>query len=113
LAGEDDFERPRPTPNAALAAGWRAESAYDDDRASFLDDLACGHEVADARIRGLALRARADADRPYARWLARRLTGKKCPPARSLADDMRQDLEQVAARAKDAAPKLVPVAGTP
>ena len=76
------------------------EQAYDEDLATYLGDLACASDVPEAQTRGLARRALDDANRArlFAQRLAARLIGSDCPPAKGLADDMRRQLEQLAAR---------------
>ena len=93
---------PEPEPYEWGPRKWATEQAYDEDLAKFLGDLACGREVPEAQTRGLARRALAGGngliDSPLlGERLAARLTGPDCPPAKGLPDDLRRQLEQLAA----------------
>jgi hypothetical protein len=100
---------PRPEPFEWGERKWTTERAYDEDLAAFLGDLACGRDVADAQTRGLVRRALEPAqqegapDRLWHKLFAARVIGTDCPPAAELPQDMRRQLEQLAARG-DAVP---------
>lgn len=83
-------------------AKWATESAYDEDLAVFLGDLACGRDVVEAQTRGLADRALetggAETSRVWPVLFAARVIGTNCPPAKGLHEDMRRQLEQLAVR---------------
>ena len=75
-----------------------------------LGELACGPEVAEAQIRGLARRAlgparpqEGESDRLWPRLFAARVIGADCSPAEGLPDNMRHQLEELAAQADAAA----------
>jgi uncharacterized protein YjbI with pentapeptide repeats len=114
-------------PNAIFSAGypfpapadwgrhnWATEEAYDEDLATFLGDLACGRDVPEAQAQGLARRALLTFDfEPKRVWpalFAKQVTGPNCPPAKGLAEDMRRQLEQLAAQgdAAAASPQAAP-----
>ena len=109
-AGLDFPEEWRSEPNVMFEPGdpvhepfewgrpnWTTEDAYDEDLAKFLADLACGRDVPEAQAHGLALRALNFRNRLFSQRLAARLLAD-CPPAEELPEDMRRDLERVAAR---------------
>lgn len=81
---------------------WATDDAYDEELAEFLGELACGDNATTYVARGLAERVWSDSNRLYAKQLAARLTGDNCPPAAELPDDMRANLEQLAAGAPPA-----------
>jgi hypothetical protein len=95
---------PKPEPFSWGKPTWATEQAYDDDLAKYLGDLACGGDVPEAQTRGLALRAlylarpSEEPDRLWPRFFAARVTGRDCPPAKELPEDMRRALEQLAAQ---------------
>lgn len=78
---------------------WKTVEEYDKDLAAFLGNLACGTTPPVAH--GLALRALVtdpnEPDRRFPARLAARLTGDDCPPAAGLPDDLRKELEKLAA----------------
>ncbi len=89
---------------------WTTAQAYDEDLAAFLGDLACGPEVADAQIRGLARRAlepaRPQAAAPDRLWpslFAARVIGADCPSAEGLPGDLRRRLVELATQGDAAA----------
>jgi uncharacterized protein YjbI with pentapeptide repeats len=101
---------PQPESFAWGRPTWDTERAYDEDLAAFLGDLACGPDVAEAQIRGLARRALEPArpqegapDRVWPRLFAPRVIGPDCPPAEGLPGDMRRRLEELAAQGDEAA----------
>jgi uncharacterized protein YjbI with pentapeptide repeats len=94
---------PQPEPFAWGEPKWATERAYDEDLAKLLGELACGRDVAEAQIRGLARRALeparsqgSEADRLWPRLFAARVIGADCPPAKVLPDNVRIQLEQLA-----------------
>jgi uncharacterized protein YjbI with pentapeptide repeats len=96
---------PQPEPFAWGDRKWTTEQAYDEELAAFLGDLACGRDVAEAQIRGLARRALEPArpserapDRLWPRLFAARVSGADCPPAEGLPGDLRRRLEELAAQ---------------
>jgi uncharacterized protein YjbI with pentapeptide repeats len=96
---------PRPEPFTWGRPNWDTEQAYDEDLAAFLGDLACGRDAPAAQTHGLARRALEPArpeggepDRLWPRLFAARVVGPACPPAEMLPDDMRRQLEQLAAQ---------------
>jgi hypothetical protein len=100
---------PEPEPLDWGPPKWPTEQAYDEDLAKFLGDLACGRDVSEAQTRGLARRAlvtagfdksiKGEPDRVWLWLFAARLIGPDCPPAKGLPEDMRHQLEQLAAKA--------------
>jgi uncharacterized protein YjbI with pentapeptide repeats len=101
---------PKPEPFAWGRPNWHTERAYDEDLAAFLGDLACSGGVPQAQIRGLARRALQPArpqegghNRLWPKLFAARVIGPDCSPAEGLPDDMRRQLEQLAAQADAAA----------
>jgi uncharacterized protein YjbI with pentapeptide repeats len=80
---------------------WGTEAAYDEALADFLGELACGDTATVHVAQGLTRRARWDRERLYARRLAGRLLGDDCPPAADLPDELRHQLEELAARAAE------------
>jgi uncharacterized protein YjbI with pentapeptide repeats len=96
---------PRPEPLAWGRPRWASDQTYDQDLATFLGDLACGGDAPAAQTRGLARRALeparpggGESDRLWPRLFAARVVGPDCPPAELLPDDMRRQLEQLAAQ---------------
>jgi uncharacterized protein YjbI with pentapeptide repeats len=96
---------PRAEPFAWGRRKWDDEQAYDEDLAAFLGDLACGSDAPAAQTRGLARRALelarpegGEPDRPWPRLFAARVVGPDCPRAEILPDDLRRQLEQLAAQ---------------
>jgi hypothetical protein len=70
----------------------------------FLGDLACNPNGPEAQTRALAKRAfytgqpfGGEPDRLWPRFFAARVISPDCPPAKGLPDDMRRQLEQLAA----------------
>jgi uncharacterized protein YjbI with pentapeptide repeats len=100
---------PVPLPFPWGRAKWFSEHEYDRDLAEFLGDLACGRDVPEAQTRGLANRAvwigRAP-DRLWPRIFAARVTGPDCPPAAGLPEDMRRNLEELAAQLEEESPTV-------
>ena len=101
---------PEPEPFDWGPRKWATEEAYDEDLAKFLGDLACGSDVPEAQTRGLArraldLRTSGRVRPPLAQALAARLIGPDCPPAKGLPDDMRRQLEELAAEARRRPPR--------
>jgi uncharacterized protein YjbI with pentapeptide repeats len=101
---------PQPEPFAWGERQWTTERAYDEDLGKFLGELACGPDVAEAQIRGLARRAleptrpqEGEPDRLWPRLFAARVVGLDCPPADGLPGDMRRRLEELAAQGDTAA----------
>jgi uncharacterized protein YjbI with pentapeptide repeats len=99
---------PDPEPFDWGRSRWTTELGYDNDLAWVLGELACGRDVPEAQIRGLARRAQgtketfgpieSEPDRAWPRLFAARLSGPDCPPAKGLPEDTRRQLEQLAAR---------------
>jgi uncharacterized protein YjbI with pentapeptide repeats len=96
---------PAPLPFPWGLRKWATEQAYDRDLADFLGDLACRGDVPEAQTRGLALRSlnlagpsSDERDRLWPKLFAARVSGPDCPPAKELPEDMRRQLEQLAAR---------------
>jgi uncharacterized protein YjbI with pentapeptide repeats len=105
---------PQPEPFAWGDRQWTTEPAYDEELGQLLGELACGPDVAEAQIRGLARRALEPArpqagapDRLWPRLFAARVVGPDCPPAAGLPDNMRHQLEELAAQ-RHAAPASPP-----
>jgi hypothetical protein len=100
---------PQPEPFAWGSRKWATERAYDEDLAAFLGDLACGRDAPEAQIRGLVRRALEPArpqgkpERVWPRLFAARIIGADCPPAEGLPDNMRRQLEELAAPGDPAA----------
>ena len=100
---------PQPEPFEWGERKWATERAYDEDLASFLGELACGRDVpkrrpeaspgARSNLRGHGGRA----DRLWPRLFAARVIGPDCPPAKGLPEDMRRQLEELAAQGDAAA----------
>jgi uncharacterized protein YjbI with pentapeptide repeats len=119
------FERtdPEPEPLDWGPRKWESPEDYDRDLANFLGDLACGDRVPEAQTKGLVRRALSsllpsrridDPNRQWGRFFAARVLGPDCPPAEGLPQDMRRQLERLAAEFKeepvvDAATEAVPV----
>jgi hypothetical protein len=88
---------------------WDTGPAYDEDLAAFLGDLACGRDAPEAQIRGLVRRAleparpQGEPDRVWPRLFAARVIGADCPPAEGLPENLRRQLEELAARGDPAA----------
>jgi uncharacterized protein YjbI with pentapeptide repeats len=102
-AGDPEFE-----PFRWGQPSWVTEEAYDTNLATLLGRLACAAYVPEAQTRGLATRALWDYERLYARRLTARLIGPDCPPAKSLPDDMRRRLQELAAPPEAAAAPETP-----
>jgi uncharacterized protein YjbI with pentapeptide repeats len=96
-----DAVDPEPEPFSWGPRKWVTEQAYDEELADFVGDLGCGGDVPEAQTRGLASRAlatSADPVRPWPKLFAARVIGPDCPPAERLPEDMRRQLEQLAAK---------------
>jgi uncharacterized protein YjbI with pentapeptide repeats len=100
---------PKPEPFAWGDRQWTTAPAYDEDLGKLLGELACGPEVAEAQIRGLARRALGPAaqegapDRLWPRFFAARVLGADCPPAAGLPDNLRHQLAELRAQGDAAA----------
>ena len=101
---------------SAEALGWRARTTDPDSTsnlAAFLGDLACGEDASPAVAERLARRATApefpggEPDHLLTQLLAARLTSEDpaCPAAAELPEDLRADLEELAARLDQPAPE--------
>ena len=117
-----DQNDPEPKPFECGPPRWATEQAYDVELAKSLGELACVPNVPEAQTGGLARRALEatmepmngrehmvgrllglerpsdDPDRLWRRLFAARVIGPDCPPAKGLPDDMRHQLEQLAAQ---------------
>ncbi len=102
------FERGDPESFEWGPRKWATERDYDEDLAMLLAVLACGREVPQAQTRALAARAVRMShelwlvDRAWPRLFAKHLTGPG-PPAKGVREDIRRQLEQLAARGDGAA----------
>jgi hypothetical protein len=106
---------PQPEPFTWGRPNWNTERAYDRDLAAFLGDLACSRDAPEAQTRGLARRAlepagKGEHDRLWPKLFAARVIGPDCSPAEGLPDDVRRQLEQLAAQtdAAAASPEVSP-----
>ena len=105
------FGDPAPEPFSWGQRKWVTEVAYDRDLAEFLVALACRRDETpglsighDAQTQGLALRAiQAEPGRVWPALFAKKITGRDCPPAKGLPDDVRHQLEELAAQPNAAA----------
>jgi uncharacterized protein YjbI with pentapeptide repeats len=91
-----DRNDPRPEPFNWGRPNWATEEAYDEDLATFLGDLACASTAPEALTRGLTRRTLLGSfseDRKWHKLFAARLLGPNWPRAKSLPDDVREDLE--------------------
>jgi hypothetical protein len=103
-----DRDDPKPEPFDWGPSRWITERAYDEQLAQFLGFLACDPNITEGHTLGLARRARAasgilgslaeERRRLWPSLFAARLIGRDCPPAKGLLEDMRHDLEQLAAK---------------
>jgi hypothetical protein len=73
------------------------DQAYEEGLADLLGELACGRGADGDMARALGNRARSSSDRLFAQHLATRLTGPDCRPATELVDEVRKELEKLAA----------------
>jgi hypothetical protein len=100
---------PEPEPFAWGERRWATERAYDEDLAAFLGDLACGRDAPETQLHGLARRALEPArpqggpERVWPRLFAARIVGADCPPAEGLPENLRRQLQELAARSDQAA----------